>query len=132
MGYTGRIWTRPSKVAYNLHVILACFMLCGHLSYLLTCIVSCMGQSGKTSVTKSCIVFFSNSIYRMIITSIDDCMQITSPYVFTECHLMILARQIERIDVSVNGQIQIKFRLTAKEYLGEQPDDVTCNPKKVS
>lgn len=35
-------------------------------------------------------------------------------------------------DVSANGQIQIKFRLTAKEYLGEQPDDVTCNPKKVS
>ena len=45
---------------------------------------------------------------------------------------MILARLIERIDISVNGQIQIKFRLTAKEYLGEQPNDVTCNLKKVS
>jgi hypothetical protein len=45
---------------------------------------------------------------------------------------MILAKLIERVDVSANGQIQIKFRLTAKEYLGEQPDDVTCNPKKVS
>jgi len=45
---------------------------------------------------------------------------------------MILAKLIERIDISANGQIQIKFRLTAKEYLGEQPDDVTCNPEKVS
>ena len=45
---------------------------------------------------------------------------------------MILAKLIERIDVCANGQIQIKFRLTAKEYLGEQPEDVTCNPEKVS
>lgn len=50
----------------------------------------------------------------------------------TETKHMILAKLIERVDVSANGQIQIKFRLTAKEYLGEQPDDVTCNPEKVS
>ena len=50
----------------------------------------------------------------------------------TETKHMILAKLIERVDVSANGQIQIKFRLTAKEYMGEQPDDVTCNPKKVS
>ena len=50
----------------------------------------------------------------------------------TETKHMILAKLIERVDVSADGQIQIKFRLTAKEYLGEQPDDVTCNPEKVS
>ena len=50
----------------------------------------------------------------------------------TETKHMILAKLIERVDVSANGQIQIKFRLTAKEYLGEQPGDVTCNPEKVS
>ena len=51
---------------------------------------------------------------------------------FANNELGTIARLIKRIDVSTNGQIKIKIRLTAKEYLGEQPDDVTCNPKKVS
>ena len=45
---------------------------------------------------------------------------------------MILAQLIERVVVSANGMIDIHFRLTAKQYLGEQPEDVTCDPKKVS
>ena len=45
---------------------------------------------------------------------------------------MILSKLIERIEVGRNGRLHIKFRLTASQYLGEQPEDMTCIPKKVS
>ena len=45
---------------------------------------------------------------------------------------MILSKIIEKIVVGRNGQLHIKFRLTASQYLGEQPEDMTCMPKKVS
>ena len=53
-------------------------------------------------------------------------------HVNTATKHMILSKLIEKIVVGKDGRLHIKFRLTAKQYLGEQPEDITCTPKKVS